>query len=64
MNRRGFLASKGGFEPCTGGFETRPYKRRPPGWPLLEALFIAALILLASVTVDLIANLAGCADGP
>ena len=37
--------------------------RRPPGWPLVEALFIAALILLAILAVDLIANLAGCTDG-
>jgi hypothetical protein len=62
MNRRGILASCAA-RTCTGGFETRPYKRRPPGWPVLEALFIAALILLAILAVDLIANLAGCTDG-
>ena len=43
MNSRGFLVS------CAG---------RPPGWPLVEALFIAALILLALVVVDLIVNFA------
>jgi hypothetical protein len=61
MNCRGFLA---GFLAARSGqcFLER-LLHHPPGWPVLEALFIAALILLASVAVDLIANLAGCTDG-
>ena len=60
MNRRGILASCAG-RTCTGGFQTRPYKRRPPGWPVLEALAIAAAALLAmTLAVDLGAALAAC----
>jgi hypothetical protein len=46
MNCRGILAGCAG-RTCTGGFETRPYQRRPPGWPLPEALAITAAALLA-----------------
>jgi len=57
MNCRGILAGCAG-RASTGGFETRPYKRRPPGWPILEALAIiaAALFFLTAVT-DLWATL-------
>jgi len=53
MNYRGILA-------CRGGFQTRPYRmRRPPGWPLLEALVIVAVILLAILVVESLAALIG-----
>ena len=35
--------------------------RHPPGWPLLEALAIVALVLLVSVAIDLIVILAATA---
>jgi hypothetical protein len=54
MNRReilaGFLAARSG----QGFLDT--CLRRPPGWPLLEALVIGAVILLAlTLAVDLAA---------
>jgi hypothetical protein len=63
MNCRGILAScagrtrTGGFETLAGGFETRPYQRHPPGWPLPEALAITAAALLA---VTLAVELGAC----
>jgi hypothetical protein len=60
VNRRGILASCAG-RTCTGGLQTRPYKRRQPGWPVLEVLAIAAAALLAmTLAVDLGAALAAC----
>jgi len=55
VNSQGFLAS------CParrgqGFLDT--WLRRPPGWPMVEALFIGALSLLALVVVDLIVNFA------
>jgi hypothetical protein len=56
MNRRGILAGWRGANPSgilnscqsmrssQGFLDT--WLRRPPGWPVLEALFIAALVLL------------------
>ena len=56
VNSQGFLAS------CParrgqGFLDT--WLRRPPGWPLLEAMVIVAVILLAILVVESLAALIG-----
>ena len=52
MNCRGILA--GCSANCSGLLNG--CLRRPPGWPVLEALAITAIILLAIVAVELIVH--------
>ena len=53
MNRRGILA---GCPARRGQGFLATWLRHPPGWPLLEALVIVAVILLALVIIDLIVH--------
>jgi hypothetical protein len=52
MNSQGFLVSCAAN--CSGLLNG--CLRRPPGWPVLEALAITAIILLAIVAVELIVH--------
>jgi hypothetical protein len=55
MNRRGFLAGFLAARSGQGFLDT--CIRRPPGWPLLEALVIVAAVLLAILVVEALAAL-------
>jgi hypothetical protein len=59
MNRRGFLAGFLAARSGQGFLDT--CLRRPPGWPLLEALAIAAAVLMVvTLAVELGAAVAAC----
>jgi hypothetical protein len=71
MNRRGILAGWLGGNPsgllnsCQSRRSSQrsldTWFRRPPGWPLLEALAItAAALLVVTLAVELIGALAAC----
>jgi hypothetical protein len=56
MNCRGILAGFLAARSGQGFLDT--CLRRPPGWPILEALVITAVILLAILAVEALAALA------